>query len=76
MKIKSVTFGRTKSVHYQAQRADVTIELSENDTFDSVLEKAKALVDMALGDGPTPEQVKAAREVLATAEAMTKATGS
>lgn len=72
MKVKTITYGRTASKDYQSKRADVTIDLERGDTFDGAVAQAKVLVAIALGEVPTPEQVAAAREIVAFDEATKK----
>ena len=70
MKVKEVSFGRTKNTgNYNSQRAEVRIELDEDagETCTEGLAKARMLVDYALGEGPSAEEVKQAQEVLSRA---------
>lgn len=67
MKLHSVTFGRTVSKNYQSQKCEVTIELGEGDTFASILAVAKRTVARGLGEAPSPDEVKKAKETLSIA---------
>lgn len=73
MKVQTVSYGRTKSKNYQSTRVEVEVSLEPGETFDEALATAKALVDMALGDGPTPEEITRAREVIDAARGAEKA---
>jgi hypothetical protein len=73
MKIKEVSFGRTKNTgNYNSLRAEVRIEIDEDagESYADGLAKAKMLVDYALGEGPSAEEVKQAQEVLSRASAF------
>lgn len=72
MKVKTISYGRTSSKDYQSKRAEVTIDLERGDTFDGAVAQAKVLVSIALGEVPTDEQIAAAREIVAFAEAAKK----
>lgn len=51
MRVKSVTFGFTKNLgNYQSAKADVTIELQEDESFDSAMVLAAALVKDTLDE--------------------------
>ncbi len=73
MRLSSVRWGRTKSANYQAERAEIEIEMEKGDTFEATLARAKALVDIALGEGPTEEQVREAERILSRSRALNKA---
>jgi len=61
MKIKSVTYGRTKSKNYQSERIDLTADVEEGESHEDVLLALKARVAAEL----FPEE----REELAEMEA-------
>ena len=71
MNIKQVSYGRTKNTgNYTSIRADVVVEIDEEkgETFSAGLTRAKILVDFALGEGPSEEEVTSARALLQKAE--------
>lgn len=73
MKVKEVSFGRTKNTgNYNSQRAEVRIEIDEDsgESYTDGMAKAKLLVDYALGEGPSAEEVEQAKVVLARAAAF------
>ena len=64
MKIKLVTFGRTISKNYQSKRAEVTLELHEDESFKTAMETAKTLVEVALEQQVGSEQIQKVKAAL------------
>jgi hypothetical protein len=59
---------KIKGVTFENERAEIAISLTEGDSVDLALLKAKAIVNHFLGLGPTKDEVENARRILSEAQ--------